>query len=263
MAVDRSKLMDGAVSRFQVGECLSLGFNVWAKNLVAFAAVTALVHVPLVIYTVLLLAKGPPDQALDADAHTAAWRTWQIVVPLGSLVLSLIATGAVTYGVVQQLRGQPASLGSCISVGLARLPAVFVVGLLVGLCVVVGLFLLIVPGLIFLCMLWVSVPVTVIEQPGITASLGRSSQLTKGARGPIFLVLLVLGVINWIVNFLVTAVFLSTPTWEALPTFLIVQFLVGVVAMGSLQATVNAVGYWLLRSSREGATIEDLARVFA
>jgi hypothetical protein len=241
---------------------LSLGFSVWARNLLPFTAISALVHAPLIVYTVLLLGKGQPETPEEAEVFSDAWTRWSIVVPVGSVLLSLIATGALTYGVVQQLRGQRASFGSCVTVGLARLPAILGVGVLVALCVGLGFLLLIVPGIILFCMLWVAVPVAVIERPGIRASLSRSAELTRGARGPIFLVLLVLGVLGKVLSLVIEAVFFRPPEWENLKTYLVVEFLIGVVAMGSLQATVNAVGYWQLRSSREGATIEDLAKVF-
>jgi hypothetical protein len=43
---------------------------------------------------------------------------------------------------------------------------------------------------------------------------------------------------------------------------ILVQFVVSNALLGSLQSTMGAVGYWLLRSNREGAKIEDLAKVF-
>ena len=51
-----------------------------------------------------------------------------------------------------------------------------------------------IPGLIIYTVLWLVVPVAVVERPGIVASLRRSSMLTKGYRWQIFGMVLILGV---------------------------------------------------------------------
>jgi hypothetical protein len=253
MANESTRRLEARAASFDVGECLGLGFSVWAKNLPAFATIAAVVLSPLLLYQLLIGSRTieAEDPAAQATATQAA------VLLLGGWVLSTIATGAMTYGVVQQLRGQPAGLGACVTVGLSRLPAVMLVGLLVGLCILIGFVLLIVPGLVVMCMLWVSVPVAVIEKPGVSASLSRSSALTRGSRWSIFVILLLIGILQGVAGFLIQTTLLDTGT-----VYVLVSFLVGNVLGGSLLAVVNAVGYWLLRSRKEGASIEDLARVF-
>jgi hypothetical protein len=273
------RLASRAVS-FDVGECLGLGFAAWARNLLTFAVVATVVQLPLIVYTALLLAKGMPDGPEGRENFEGAWDTWDRVKPLGSALLSLVATGAMTYGVVQHLRRTPASLGDCLGVGLSRLPAVVLVSLCLLLCValaslpffvalavvrggglLLALPLLALPVYAF-CMLWPAVPVAVVERAGIGGALARSAALTRGSRGAVFVVLLVLFLLQVGVTYLLRRGFFADLTWDSFRTYLLLEFLVVVLLLGSLQSTVNAVGYWLLRSRKEGASIEDLAKVF-
>lgn len=252
----RTGLMDGPVSRFQVGDCLGRSFSVWGRNLVPFFLLSLVVYSPLVIYTAVVLSQGPSVEAAES------MQRWALVVGVTAPLLALIATGAMTYGVVQQLRGSPVGIGACVAVGMKRLFPVLGVGILVFLCVLGGLFLLVIPGLVVLCMLWVAVPVAVVERPGVLASLRRSRELTNGSKWPIFFVVLILIVLDRVVDTVIQTALLSDPSWDSIRTFLIVEFLVGVVLMGSLQAVTYAVGYFQLRQSKEGASLDDLAKVF-
>ena len=85
--------------------------------------------------------------------------------------------------------------------GLGSLGRVFVVSLFVGIMTTVGFVLCIVPGVIIMCMNWVAVPVAVMEQPGATAALTRSQDLTAGTRLPVFAVVLLIGMIVGMVSF--------------------------------------------------------------
>ena len=65
----------------------------------------------------------------------AGQNRWFLLLILLLALLGLVATGAITYGVFQQLRGQRASLRDCLRVGLARLFPVLGVALLVRLAI--------------------------------------------------------------------------------------------------------------------------------
>lgn len=75
--------------------------------------------------------------------------------------------------------------------GHRRYGAIFGSGLLSGLGIVVGLFLLIVPGLVLVARWSVAVPIIVAENAGATESLGRSWDRTSPSAVPVFLVYLI------------------------------------------------------------------------
>jgi hypothetical protein len=87
-----------------------------------------------------------------------------------------------------------------------RLNTLTVAGLLAAMGVVVGLFLLIVPGLVLLTFWLLIVPVIMLEGAGITRSFGRSYELVRGhgwsVFGVIVLTVLVLVLVDVVVGIL-------------------------------------------------------------
>jgi hypothetical protein len=247
----------GSVS---AGSILGRSFSIWLRNFVPFTLLSLVVHAPLMVWVVIMMSGEP-----NLDSIT---RYGMLATPI-EMVLGLIATGAMTYGVFMQLRGQPAGIGKCLSVGLSRLFPILGVGLLAGIAIIGGFILLIVPGVIIMCALWVAVPVAVVERPGVGASLSRSSALTKGYRGSIFGVILLIGVLNWLVSFVTQKIFIGDvqslgsveEIMSHLRMFLILSVVEGSI-LGALSAVAAAVGYHDLRVAKEGVAVEQLAAVF-
>ena len=212
-----------------------------------------LVYSPLIVYTAIVLGGE-----LTLDQITI----WVYVSIVLGLLLDLVVTAALVYGTFQQLRGRHASIGESIGVGLKRLFPVLGVGILAGLFILGGLLLLVIPGLIFMCMLWVAVPVAVVERPGVVASLKRSAELTGGYRWSVFGILFVLNGIERIVDKVLEKSFIDPPQdMGDIKVYLVLVLGIGIL-LGSLQAVASAVGYHDLRQSKEGVGIEELARVF-
>jgi hypothetical protein len=117
-----------------------------------------------------------------------------------ALVAAVVAQAAINYGTVAEINGQRAPLGKCLSVGWRHWWPVFLVVMLMSLGITLGLILLVVPG-IMLAIRWaVAAPVQVIENIGVRASLGRSAELTRGRRWPIFGLALVYALASWAIT---------------------------------------------------------------
>ncbi|HET7455563.1 MAG TPA: hypothetical protein VFJ76_08585 [Solirubrobacterales bacterium] len=107
------------------------------------------------------------------------------------LVVSL-AVGTLYQGMVVELVRDvqdgrlDASVGDLMRSVLPVLGPLIGAGILAGIGVAVGFFLLIVPGLILLTMWAVIAPVIVIERRGVFDAFGRSRQLVKGQGWPVF-----------------------------------------------------------------------------
>jgi hypothetical protein len=187
-----------------IGRVLSRSFSIWLGNFVPFTVIALVVQSPLLLF------------AIFAPLET----TWQSYVYIGTVTLapyvfSLVIAGAVAFGVFQQLRGERASFGQVVSVGLKRLGRVtgvaVSVGLLIGLVIAIAawfafavwipLFILAIPAIAIACAFWVAVPSAVVEGTGVIRSIRRSAFLTKEARIPIFGILLLLGLIAGGVGF--------------------------------------------------------------
>jgi hypothetical protein len=238
-----------------VGSVLQRTFSTWIANLVPFSVVGLLVYLPaLIAYGVLAVFGG----------HILL----VTLVKLLEAVLSIALTGAITYGVFQHLRGQQASVNDLISTGFSHVGAVFLTGLLAGFAITLGFLLFCVPGLIVMTMFWVAQPVAVMENPGATASLSRSSDLTSGNRWSVFAIALVVGLatggVSVVIQLAISAI-LGIPSGTTVGSQKAVSEILGtllLVPLHCLGALAPAVVYHDLRVGKEGIEIDELVRVF-
>lgn len=179
-----------------------------------------------------------------------------------AVLISLVATTLFTGMIVQlvsDLRDghRDASVGQLLRSVTPVLGQLILVGIVVGLGVLIGFVLIIVPGLILLTLWSVSAPVVVLERPGGLKALGRSRELVRGNGWRVFGVVLV---------FFLLVLVVGTPLEllaDALSTGagIVVTVVVGVLT-APLSALAAAVLYFELRSRREPdapATDPDLA----
>lgn len=234
------------------GVLFSQTLSIYARNFVPFTLLGAVILAPWAAMELL----GPP---LDPSPN-AAFPAMRVVTAIVQMVLTYLLTGVVTYGVVQQMRGQTASLGNCISKGMQNLGRSIGTGLLVGLRVFLFMLLLIVPGIMEFCRLYVAIPAAIMEERGGSHATSRSLVLTDGSRWPIFGATTVIMVMSTLMVFLagfVVGTFgqgqNSASTW-----FLIVI----TVVFQTLSATMMAVCYFLLRRGKENVDPAALAAVF-
>jgi hypothetical protein len=232
---------------FRAGRVLSRSFSVWLANFVPFSILALVCNAPVLAYGALAEPVAAPEDSLEPSA---------MLMNLLGVALQQLVAGATAFGVFQALRGQKASIGQAVGVGLRRLFPVLGVALACGLLVLLGLYLLVVPGIVLLCVLYVAVPVAIIERQGVGRSLTRSAELTRGARLAVFWVFL------WItVGMLaVVAVMIQLLGFEAGEFNWPIN--VAFILFMSFGAVTQTVAYHDLRMAKEGTGIEDLAKVF-
>lgn len=182
------------------------------------------------------------------------------------LALSVVAQAAMLYGTVEFMAGRKASVGAALVKGIGSAPVVIVISILSGVAVTFGLLTCLVPGFIVLCVLYVAVPVAVMEGAGPLDALQRSAELTSGHRVMIFLSLFIffaasvtLSCLTQQFSSLGVQVLPSTASFVVL--FIINQLLI--VGQTVLFATLNAVIYARIRGVRDGVDADTLAQVFA
>lgn len=255
--------------QFSVGSVLGPSFGIWFRNFIPFTFMMALVQLPVIVLSHFNIA------GWQETGDPVAFLRSQLLVGALGFALTLVATGALVYGVLEQMSGKPASIGQCLTVGVSRLFPVLGVGILFVL--IIGAFVLL-AGVLFAVteslvgaipagigaayyatMYWVAVPAAVVERPGVLGALRRSRELTMGVKGTIFLILLLLRAIEWAIGKI-----LETALLEQLEpaTYIWVTVAFSIV-WGGLTATTSAVGYSKLRVSKEGANIDELRKVFA
>lgn len=79
-------------------------------------------------------------------------------------------------------------------------------GILAGIGIGIGFFLLIVPGLILITIWSVIAPVIVVENAGVLESFGRSRELVRGNGWQVFGVLVVVYIIVWVIEAILGAI---------------------------------------------------------
>ena len=247
---------------FGIGNVLGTGIRIWVKNFVPFMLITALIYSPLWIWTFSTVHGEMTTDKLLAAARVEQFQAAIVVL------LNLFVAAALIYGVVMELRGQRASLGTCIATGIARFFPALGAALLSVLCIMAGS-ILIIPGIIFACMLYVTTPAAVLERPGVLGALKRSRELTYGHKFEIFglsviMVLAGLGLGKLVEN--MTLPHLSErghieETMRNFPTYMYVNLALQMV-LSSLGAVMEGVAYYFLRAEKEGTSADELARIF-
>ena len=243
--------------RLDVGSVLSRSFSVWGANLVSFTLVGVVVLSPVLVGLGLLAVAGAQQPIIER------------LLGLLSNILTLALTGGVTYGGFQDIRGERASAGEVLRMGMSKLGTVWVTGLLAGLAIALGFCALIVPGLVLMVRFWLAVPVAVIESPGASASLSRSTDLTEGNRWRIFAVAVLMFLVQLVATILIGTV-IGFATGAARATFARasqtagVQFLLEllVIPIAALAAVAPAIAYHDVRKGKEGADVEELLKAF-
>jgi hypothetical protein len=261
------------ISEFRIGGVISQGFSVFFRNIGAFLVLGAIVLSPLAVLNLIYLegfvgAGIPGADGVDPSVDIAGDDMpdpraigFGLAYGLLQLLLSVLLTVAAVFLTVREIRGQRASVGEALRIGLGRVLPVLGVAILVSLAIGLGFIALVVPGLILLVMFWVAVPVAVVEQPGVLASLRRSAALTRGHRWKIFAILLIMMLIA--IGFSPLAGIAAWLISSVFGTFgIVVADYLWSIVVGSISAVMPAVTYHHLRAVKEGTDIDQLAAVF-
>jgi hypothetical protein len=134
---------------------------------------------------------------------------------LGALVeiVAAFLLQATLVKAVQDVRDGRAdlSIGETVSAATPYIASVALASILAGIAIVIGLALIIVPGLYLITIWAVIVPVIVIEGSGALASFGRSQQLVRGRGWHVFATLVLVYVILLVVNLVLGLIFSALP----------------------------------------------------
>lgn len=221
-----------------------------------------------------------PTQGVIGDAWGMYRRHWQHFVSISfivyasvaliSLVLTLLLSwfGALLGGVVsliaafwlqgalvravEDVRDGRAdmSLGETFESVRPHLTSIIVAGILAGLAIVLGLILLIVPGLVLLTWWIVIVPAIVVEGKSAGESFSRSRELVRGYGWSVFGVIILTLLIY--IGISIVLRLILTPLADWLESF-VASIVVGTLATPLLAVTWTLL-YFRLREAKEPAT---------
>ncbi|HEX8392328.1 MAG TPA: hypothetical protein VF665_08245 [Longimicrobium sp.] len=197
-----------ALRPLSVGEILDGAFKVYRNQFGTMLATSMALYVPLALIQ-LLGGWMTSSMATDAEANAGGVLVASLLALLAMPVwlIGLFAMlGALTYQASRAYMGQPVSAGDSIRHGFSRFWSLVGAMFLVGICTMLGAVAFLIGAIFVWIMMFGVVPAVVIEGRGAGDSLSRSYELSKGAWGPIFLVMVVAALIAGLPGWAVQAV---------------------------------------------------------
>jgi hypothetical protein len=179
-----------------VGELLDRTFFFYRQHFLLFVAIAALPSLVMLAFSLLTTAMSP------ASGSVLLVLVSSLVTVFLYLITTALSQGATVAAVSQILLGRETTVAECFSAIRSRFAELVILILNMGVRIVIGFLFFVVPGILLALMYALTMPVAVLEGKGISESLSRSSQLTKGHRGRIFLIYFLLTVLVTIVTML-------------------------------------------------------------
>jgi hypothetical protein len=238
-----------AAGTFRLADVFSKSVAIYSRRFSPFIILTMIASIPNFL---VLLAIAPLTDDGDAVSYGA-----NVGLAVADGATQLLSSGAVMFGVVQELRGRTFSAADSIRIVLRRLLPMLGLAICMIVTVLLGIAAVVVPGFILNCMFYVAMPVCVAEETGVFASMARSRRLTKGYRWQAFgviLLTLVGGLALGLIADTVFAVIGRTGT--------LIADAAARVIINSFTGVLDSVFYYELRVAKEGVDIDKIASVF-
>jgi hypothetical protein len=240
------------IGDFGVGDIISDTFNVLAKNFFKFFITAVIIYVPAMIIVSVIF--GVDSLTVSAGAYSS-----DLTSPPDLLlsIIGYVATVSISYLSLEHMAGRERDVFKGVSIGLKYALFAFLIGLIITFFGIIGIFLLIIPGILVFVFTSVAIPVLVAEDKGVFGSLKRSIELTKGFRIKIFALFLV-ALIMAFIFFLVIGLVMAFGGVIGL----LVGALVVYTVMVSFFSVLSTSLYVHLRTAKEGVDTSEIAKVF-
>ena len=255
-----------------VGTILGESFSLYFSNFVPMTIVCA---VPVIIsYVVSFSLLGFPDPAEIAGDPSDPFAYYRdnglglVISTIFSIAIWGFIAAAMTGMAYDAKVGNPVSVGQGFRAGMSHLVVTALTVLIVYICFVIGLMLLIIPGLLIVAMWFVFIPAIVVEKAGF-GSLGRSAALTKEYRWPLIGLLILFGLIAMVMGIvigLVSGLAAFGATSGGFSVMMIISMVINAVlaiVLYAVSGAMAALTYARLVEIKEGRGMSSLAEVFS
>jgi hypothetical protein len=234
-----------AEGEFRIGRVFSRTLTLLLRNFPIYFAVAAVAALPGVLVE---------NSISDKDPMVSP----QLAGLLVMLLLGPLSQAIMLHTAFQDMSGRRISLSESVRAALGRWLPLVGLSICVGVGIVCGFILLIVPGFTLMIMWYVANPACIVERLGVFASMGRSSELTKGHRWSIFGMWLLIAIASGVISAVLKAVLgLSGSTG-----LVIVGTLALTALAGAFAAVFAIVTYHDLRVAKEGVDTRHIVAVF-
>jgi MFS family permease len=264
----------------QIGRVFSRAFGTIGRNPVATLGIALLFSaLPSMVIIYAFATLGIRGFASLGMTATIAVSIFSVVV---FILLAMITQGALVRTTVAHSQGRKASFAESAMAGLTVVLPLFLLALLSALGFVLGLILLVVPGIILYVMWSVAAPALVEERLWPIEAIRRSHYLTRGARWKIFALMLVLVVIYWLFTTMTQMLSMMwfapgsmeadsmggpgvDPMRDAMSSLMVGVLMVSVVSgtiTSAIWGVIMSSLYVELREWKDGPRTEQLADIF-
>lgn len=250
----------GGIPPKTLGEILTAAFNIYKANASKLILIVAVVVVPLSFISALfsgVVFAGTRRPVIGTGLEVTD-RSFGLLVAgalatvVISVIISAVLQAAILRAAAQATIGDPVDPEESYRYGFKRLGSVILVSALVGLAVIGGVILLIIPGIIFFVFFSVSVPVLIVENRRGREAMRRSWKLVKGHAWHAFGVLLVAGIIAGLIGGAVGLI--GGSAWVVRWMFTAI----GQILVAPFSALVSVLLYLDLRARSEALSADTL-----
>ena len=271
--------MSAVEHRFEpmtVGMILDRSFRLYAQNFSLMFGITAVFNLPLIVLSALPLFTSSTGRTFQAIAVSLGG----LVSLIALLVIQPLVTGAVTKAVSDKYIGNPATAAASLKEAWGCVGTLLLTQFVAGLVVILGLMLLVVPGILWMLSYSLIAPVVIIEAAGrgrqVLSLTGRSVpvvmersdirrrswDLVKGNRGRIFIIVAAIFVLTMLLSAgggSVTSMFFDATSRMAGAIRTIISDVIQIVVT-PLQTIAITLMYYDLRIRKEGFDLEMLSQ---
>jgi len=207
----------GISRELSFGEIFSKTFDVYRRYFAKYFVLFAIVGVIIQIVTTLAMQAFPRPAPLPLNPTPQQFSNYLsalfealflllAVIFLVSVIFSTIAQGGAIKMASEEITKGQVNIGASVRFAVSKLLSIWALSIIVGIIVFLGFIALIVPGIILAIMYSLALPVLLIENKGVTESMGRSRQLVSHRWGKTLGTLLALAIIVIIASLVVNAI---------------------------------------------------------
>jgi hypothetical protein len=206
----------GIGHELSLGEIISKTFEVYRRDFAKYFVLFGVVEVIITVVTTLarqafVLPTLPPNPTPQQVMNWYPGLFGSLFLLLASIFLVTVVFFPIAQGSAIKLaserieKGQ-VEFGTSVRFALSKLLSMWALSIIVGIVVVLGTIALIIPGIILAIMFSLAFPVLLIENKGVTESMGRSRLLVSKRWLKTFATFLVIAIIVIIASVIVSAI---------------------------------------------------------
>jgi len=207
----------GISRELSFGEIFSKTFQVYRryfpKYFVLFAIVGVIIQVVSTLAMQAFVRPAPPPLNPTPQQFSSylsllfeALFLLLAVIFLVNVIFSTIAQGGAIKMASDEITKGQVNTGASVRFAVSKLLSIWALSIVVGIIVFLGFIALIVPGIILAIMYSLALPVLLIENKGVTESMGRSRQLVSHRWGKTLGTFLALAIIVIIASLIVSMI---------------------------------------------------------